>query len=88
MQSHDIAPNDYIALAPRDDFDAAYERTREMQVLLLAFFEGSPALRQRLGREPTKQEVLRYVTEAVLAKSPRAQQTSTSEGTHDGRPQG
>jgi hypothetical protein len=67
----EVPPEDYEPLTPRDDFDAAYERTREMQVVLIAFMEGPRVLRDSLGHEPTSAGLLDYVADEVEAKSPR-----------------
>jgi hypothetical protein len=65
-------PDDYTPLTPRDDFDAAYERTQEMQVITVGLVQGPQVLHEELGREPTASEVLEYVADEVESKSPRA----------------
>jgi hypothetical protein len=58
-------------LAPHDAFDAAYERTREMQVIVIAFLQAPSLLAARLGRDPKPSEILHYVADEVREKSPR-----------------
>ncbi len=59
-------------LAWMDTFHDARDRTREMQVIIIAMIEGPQRLAERLGREPNPAEVLQYVADEVRAKSPRA----------------
>ncbi|MFB1298726.1 hypothetical protein ACAG24_024770 [Mycobacterium sp. pW049] len=63
------APDDYQPLTPRDDFDDAYARTNQMQIMMVAFTSGPDALRETLGREPTTVELLQYVRDEIEAKS-------------------
>jgi hypothetical protein len=63
------APDDYQPLTPRDDFDDAYARTHQMQVMIVAFVEGPQVLRETLGREPTTAELLQYVYDELESKS-------------------
>jgi hypothetical protein len=72
-------PDDYTPLTPRDDFDAAHERTQEMQVFMIGFVQGPQVLRKELGREPTASEVLEYVADEVRSKSPRATKKDAGE---------
>ncbi len=65
-------PEEYTPLTPRDAFDAAYERTHEMQVIVIAFIEGPQVLLERLNREPTASEILNYVRDELKRLSPRA----------------
>jgi hypothetical protein len=67
------SPNDFEALAPLDEFRDAQDRTREMLVMSMAMHQGPRVLAERLGREPTPAEVLRFVAEETKAKSPRAE---------------
>lgn len=63
------APDDYEPLTPRDDFDDAHARTHQMQVMMVGFIQGPAVLRERLGREPTAADLLRYVKDEVATKS-------------------
>ncbi|MFD9663489.1 hypothetical protein ACFWAY_17975 [Rhodococcus sp. NPDC059968] len=65
-------PDDYKPLMPMDDFGAAYERTQEMQVIMVAMVEGPQLLKKKLNRVPTASEVLEYVAGDIQSKSPRA----------------
>jgi hypothetical protein len=67
-------PDDYTPLTPRGAFDAAYERTQEMQVIVIAFFEGPRVLLKRLNREPTASEILKYVRDELERLGPRARE--------------
>jgi len=62
-------PKDYQPLTPRDDFNDAYARTNQMQVMMIAFITGPQVLRATLGREPTTAELLQYLHDEVEAKS-------------------
>ncbi len=72
-------PDDYTPLTPMDDFDAAYERTREMQVIVIAFLQAPQVLHDELGRQPTASEVLEYVADEVESKSPRSTKNGSRE---------
>lgn len=63
---------DYAPLTARDDFDDACGRTREMQVIVMALIEGPGILAAELGRQPTDDELLRYLARELETKSPRA----------------
>ncbi|MEV0773816.1 hypothetical protein [Nocardia salmonicida] len=61
--------DDYEPLTPRDEFDDARARTHQMQVMMIGFIQGPAVLRERLRREPTAAELLRYVQDEVATKS-------------------
>ncbi len=46
-------------------FSEARERTNEMQTMVLGFLEAPKVLRERLGREPSTNEVLRFVRDRL-----------------------
>jgi hypothetical protein len=62
-------PKDYQPLTPRDDFNDAYARTNQMQVMMIALITGPQVLHATLGREPTTAELLQYLHDEVEAKS-------------------
>jgi hypothetical protein len=62
---------DYVPLTARDEFDDAYGRTREMQVIVMALVQGPSILTAELGRQPTDAELLRYLAREIETKSPR-----------------
>jgi hypothetical protein len=73
--------DDYGPLTPRNDFNNAYDLTREMQAMLVAFHEGPRVLEETLGRAPTTVEMLRYARDELASKSPRAtKQTRETKG--------
>jgi hypothetical protein len=72
-------PDDYTPLTPRDAFDAAYERTREMQVVLIALIEGPKLLLKRLNRKPTASEIWTYVRDELGRLGPRAGQENAED---------
>ncbi|MGW4848301.1 hypothetical protein [Nocardia brasiliensis] len=65
----DKLSDDYEPLTPRDEFDDAHARTHQMQVMMVGFIQGPAVLRERLGREPTADDLLRYVQDEVAIKS-------------------
>lgn len=65
----DELPDDYNPLTPRNEFDDAHARTHQMQVMMVGFIQGPTVLRDRLGREPTTADLLRYVQDEVVTKS-------------------
>jgi hypothetical protein len=62
-------PDEYEPLTARDDFDDAHARTHQIQVMLIALLEGPAVLRERLGRAPTRADLLKHLAEEVAAKS-------------------
>ncbi|MFE3318161.1 hypothetical protein [Nocardia sp. NPDC059195] len=62
-------PDDYDPLTPRDEFDDAHARTHQMQLMMVGFIQGPAVLRERLGREPTSADLLRYVAGEVATES-------------------
>ena len=62
-------PDQCEPLAPLDAFHDAHARTHQMQVMMVGFIEGPTVLRERMGREPSAADLLRYLRDEVVAKS-------------------
>ena len=65
-----VDTENYEPLVDRSDFDAAYKRTEQMQVIVIAMMTGPRVLRDRLGRDPKTSEVLTFIADELSAQSP------------------
>lgn len=71
-----INRDDYTPLSARDEFDEAYQRTSQMQVIILAFFTAPAELETELGRAPTTSEVLRRVADVLRVHGEAAERSA------------
>jgi hypothetical protein len=59
--AYDIGPRDADQLVPSDKFETAYERTRQMQFMVITFLTAPRESEAALGRPATEQEVREYI---------------------------
>ena len=62
---HEERESEYEPPTDRADFDEAHERTRQMQVIVIAFMEASGQLATQLDRAPKRSEVIQHVADRL-----------------------